>query len=281
MKKFFCLFLCLLMLPLASLSEEVYPPRTYESFKHKCLELSHRFNRFGIGAGDKVAILSSNMPNWTVAMFSCVPFGRVTVPILPDSSASEVANILHHSACKAIFVSQQQLSKLSQEVIGAYVLYPGRCGKSFDYGTIIERENIGAIPLLPCHKGEENSDKDGEKALRVFLDKILGKSESGEHLASAKSTRGTTVVVGKGFSEESIPTIVLQPNEWPNISGSGAKFISVPYSQCDKMPASLPALVRLKSNNKAEVIVKVLELRSDDGAHKNYSIESTPEGYTG
>ena len=35
MKKFFCLFLCLLMLPLASLSEEVYPPRTYESFKHK------------------------------------------------------------------------------------------------------------------------------------------------------------------------------------------------------------------------------------------------------
>ena len=95
---------------------------TYESFKHKCLELSHRFNRFGIGAGDKVAILSSNMPNWTVAMFSCVPFGRVTVPILPDSSASEVANILHHSACKAIFVSQQQLSKLSQEVIDALTL---------------------------------------------------------------------------------------------------------------------------------------------------------------
>ena len=35
MKKFFCLFLCLLMLPLAALGEEVYPPRTYESFKHK------------------------------------------------------------------------------------------------------------------------------------------------------------------------------------------------------------------------------------------------------
>ena len=63
---------------------------TYDSFKHKCLELSHRFNRFGISAGDKVAILSNNMPNWTVAMFSCVPFGRVTVPILPDSSESEV-----------------------------------------------------------------------------------------------------------------------------------------------------------------------------------------------
>ena len=89
---------------------------TYESFKHKCLELSQRFNRFGISAGDKVAILSNNMPNWTVAMFSCVPFGRVTVPILPDSSESEVTNILTHSGCKALFISKRMLKKLSDEV---------------------------------------------------------------------------------------------------------------------------------------------------------------------
>ena len=89
---------------------------TYDSFKHKCLELSQRFNRFGISAGDKVAILSNNMPNWTVAMFSCVPFGRITVPILPDSSESEVTNILTHSGCKAIFISQRMLKKLSDEV---------------------------------------------------------------------------------------------------------------------------------------------------------------------
>ena len=88
---------------------------TYETFKHKCLELSHRFNRFGISAGDKVAILSNNMPNWTVAMFSCVPFGRVTVPILPDSSESEVTNILAHSGCKAIFISKRMLKKLSDD----------------------------------------------------------------------------------------------------------------------------------------------------------------------
>lgn len=88
---------------------------TYDSFGHKCVELSHRFNRFGISAGDKVAILSQNMPNWTVAMFSCVPFGRVTVPILPDSSESEVTNILLHSECKAIFISKRMLPKLSEK----------------------------------------------------------------------------------------------------------------------------------------------------------------------
>lgn len=95
---------------------------TYESFRHKCLELSQRFNRYGISAGDKVAILSQNMPNWTVAMFSCVPFGRVTVPILPDSSASEIDNILNHADCKAIFISQRLLPKLSEETAAKLTL---------------------------------------------------------------------------------------------------------------------------------------------------------------
>lgn len=95
---------------------------SYESFRHKCLELSQRFNRYGISAGDKIAILSQNMPNWTVAMFSCVPFGRVTVPILPDSSQSEVDNILNHAECKAIFISKRMLPKLSEETAAKMTL---------------------------------------------------------------------------------------------------------------------------------------------------------------
>ena len=88
---------------------------TYGSFRKKSDEISHRLSRYGIGAGDKVAILSQNMPNWTVAMFSLVPFGRVSVPILPDSSENEVTNILNHSGSKAIFISKRLLPKLSKE----------------------------------------------------------------------------------------------------------------------------------------------------------------------
>lgn len=88
---------------------------TYASFRQKCLELSHLMSRYGIKAGDKVAILSQNMPNWTVAFFSAVPFGRVAVPILPDSSESEVSNILTHSDTRVLFVSKRYLSKISEE----------------------------------------------------------------------------------------------------------------------------------------------------------------------
>lgn len=95
---------------------------TYGDFRHKCLDLSHRMSRFGIKAGDKVAILSQNMPNWTVALFATVPFGRVSVPILPDSSESEVTNILTHSNTKVLFVSQRFLSKVSQECMNKLTL---------------------------------------------------------------------------------------------------------------------------------------------------------------
>ena len=88
---------------------------TYSSFKAKCDGLSKKLTQYGIGAGDKIAILSQSMPNWSVAFFSIVPFGRIAIPILPDSSVNEVTNILEHSESKVIFVSQKLASKVTQE----------------------------------------------------------------------------------------------------------------------------------------------------------------------
>ena len=89
---------------------------TYHTFKNKCDSLSKLLTQYGIGAGDKVAILSQSMPNWSVAFFSITSFGRIAIPILPDSSPNEIVNILEHSESKVIFVSQKLASKLSQEV---------------------------------------------------------------------------------------------------------------------------------------------------------------------
>ncbi len=95
---------------------------TFGQLKEKCDELSKRMTQFGIGAGDKVAILSQNMPNWSAAFFSIVPFGRIAIPILPDSSENEVTNILTHSESKAIFISKKMMPKLSQECMDKMTL---------------------------------------------------------------------------------------------------------------------------------------------------------------
>ena len=108
--------------PLSRYVEDDSQTYTYGSFRAKCLEISHNLSRYVINAGDSIAILSQNMPNWTVAFFSAVAFGRVAVPILPDSSESEVTNILTHSGTKVLFVSERMIGKVSQEMMDKMVL---------------------------------------------------------------------------------------------------------------------------------------------------------------
>lgn len=95
---------------------------TYSSLKRKSDSLSKKLTQYGIGAGDKVAIFSQSMPNWSVAFFSIVPFGRIAIPILPDSSENEVTNILTHSESKVIFVSQRLAPKVNEEIRKKMVL---------------------------------------------------------------------------------------------------------------------------------------------------------------
>lgn len=71
----------------------------------------------GLNSGDKVALLSSNMPNWSVCYFAVVSAGMTVVPILPDFSGSELDMIIQHSEAKAILVSDKLFTKLSKETI--------------------------------------------------------------------------------------------------------------------------------------------------------------------
>ncbi len=88
---------------------------TYSRYKENCENLSRILSNFGIGAFDKVAILSENMPNWGIAFFAVTAYGRIAVPMLNELSSSEVESILDHSEAKALFVSRRQLKKVSEQ----------------------------------------------------------------------------------------------------------------------------------------------------------------------
>ena len=62
------------------------------------------------------------MPNWSVAFFATAPFGRIAIPILPDSSENEVTNIINHSETKVLFVSDRLKGKVSKEVMDKMTL---------------------------------------------------------------------------------------------------------------------------------------------------------------
>ncbi len=87
-------------------------PRTYERVNREIFALIALLEKIGIAPGDKVAILSSNMPNWATAYFSVTFMGAVAVPVLPDFSNTEVANVLEHSGARAVFISGSLLSRI-------------------------------------------------------------------------------------------------------------------------------------------------------------------------
>lgn len=87
-------------------------PKTYSESATEINALIALLEKLGIKPGYKVALLSNNMPNWSSVYFSITFMGAVVVPILPDFSATEVANVLIHSGAKAIFISTSLLPRL-------------------------------------------------------------------------------------------------------------------------------------------------------------------------
>ena len=86
--------------------------RTYSQLEKEVNQVAIQLMCSGITKGDKVAILSSNMPNWGIVFFAITTIGAIAVPILPDFSPSEISNIIEHSESKLIFVSENLLSKI-------------------------------------------------------------------------------------------------------------------------------------------------------------------------
>jgi long-chain acyl-CoA synthetase len=88
-------------------------PMTYAGMKREVEKATVLLGRMGIRKGDRVAILSGNMPNWCVAYFAIANMGAVVIPILPDFHPDELQSIMQHSGSKAVFVSQKLRASLA------------------------------------------------------------------------------------------------------------------------------------------------------------------------
>src|SRR5579859_5548697 len=68
---------------------------------------------WGIGKGDRIAILSENRPEWTITDFAALSLGAVTVPIYSTQTADQTAFVLNDSGTRVIAVSSKsQLEKV-------------------------------------------------------------------------------------------------------------------------------------------------------------------------
>lgn len=88
-------------------------PKTYKNLQVEINKTITLLKEQNIGKGDKVAILSRNMPNWGITYFAITSLGAIVVPLLPDFHDNEIENILEHSEAKSIFISKLMYSKIN------------------------------------------------------------------------------------------------------------------------------------------------------------------------
>ncbi len=77
------------------------------------LGVARALESWGVGKGDRVAILSENRPEWTITDFAALSLGAVTVPVYSTQTPEQAAFLLNDSGARVIAVStKHQLEKV-------------------------------------------------------------------------------------------------------------------------------------------------------------------------
>lgn len=90
-------------------------PITYGQLRRQIDHVIALMREHGIRKGDRVAILSQNMPTWGVAYLAITSMGAVVVPILVDFHVTDILHIIKHAEAKLVFVSSLHYPKIGYE----------------------------------------------------------------------------------------------------------------------------------------------------------------------
>jgi long-chain acyl-CoA synthetase len=86
---------------------------TWGEYRDAVMQTASGLIDIGVDAGDRVAIVSANRPEWHVADLGVLAAGAVSVPVYPTSSSSQVAHVLSDSGTRVCVVDgAEQLAKI-------------------------------------------------------------------------------------------------------------------------------------------------------------------------
>jgi long-chain acyl-CoA synthetase len=91
-----------------------YEPISHAELADRVRHAALGLTELGVHAGDRVAILSENRPEWAIADYACLTNGVTDVPVYPNLPNDQIAYILRDSGAVAIFVSNaEQAAKVA------------------------------------------------------------------------------------------------------------------------------------------------------------------------
>ncbi|WP_415407117.1 AMP-binding protein [Sulfurovum sp. CS9] len=162
-------------------------PITYAQLAQNVEILQEMLRTYGIKPGDRVALYSENMPNWSAIYFAVTTMGAVIVPILPDFHTSEAMHIAIHAECKAAFISQKLFEVMLDEI------------QPPEMNLLVITDNLNILKKLSTPSTVDKVLKKGGEQISKAMEKLGKENKEDEEtiideedLAAIIYTSGTT-----------------------------------------------------------------------------------------
>ncbi len=138
----------------------------------------------GVKAGDKIAIISENRPEWSLTDLAILSLRAVNVPIYTTQAVEQIRYILEDSGAKMLFISGKKLLKHAEDAIQSVE----RLEKIIFFDDDAKPANDSrALTLADIEKRGIEADKTDSQAFENFLSKV----KTDDH-ATIIYTSGTT-----------------------------------------------------------------------------------------
>jgi long-chain acyl-CoA synthetase len=88
-----------------------------ETFVERVRNVALGLAELGIKPGDRIALLSENRPEWSIADLAILSLGGINVPIYITQAVDQIRYILTDSGARAIFISNSKLFKHASKAL--------------------------------------------------------------------------------------------------------------------------------------------------------------------
>jgi crotonobetaine/carnitine-CoA ligase len=89
---------------------------SYAEVGHEVERAAAMFAARGVGAGDRVGVMSTNHPSTAIALFALARLGAVMVPVNPDYRAREAGYVFGHARVSGVLCSPEALPTVREAV---------------------------------------------------------------------------------------------------------------------------------------------------------------------
>ena len=193
-----------------------------------------------------------------------------------DYPPTDAVNQMHRYR-DAIYYSKEHEPYRSKEIIGGYILFPGRGDDEYVkkryYSASVESVNIGAFPLLP----------NSYSLLKKHLEDILMKYASSEmHVAKAKPQRTLAYVTEEekaGMSSEDLVMIAVAGSEEKRQWTFEKLWFNIPLDKIADSPWNLAKYLLLKVKGERSVgnLCRIVRTKHDVWASEHLKQSGYPD----